>query len=61
MPGEKGESPQGVSAGMEVKKCVWGGVVSAGERRLGSSREEGRWSLYTILTGLMSSPVGSGN
>lgn len=32
MPGEKGESPQGVSAGMEVKKCVWGGVVSAGER-----------------------------
>lgn len=32
MPGEKGESPQGVSGGMEMKECVWGRVVSAGER-----------------------------
>lgn len=32
MPGEKGESPQVVSAGTEVKKCVWVRVVSAGER-----------------------------
>lgn len=32
MPGEKGESPQGVISGVEVKECVWGRVISAGEK-----------------------------
>lgn len=69
MPGEKGESTQGVSVGVvqgwAEKESVWGRVVSAGAKKprkmkLGSSREEIGWSLYVTLKGPAFSPVGSG-